>query len=282
MNLIVFIALFLFFYKFAPKCVKEGDKFFKEYTPTGLTQLKKTTKVATSPFKGYFKAKGYLKDDFGMFNSIKGSPDLYMDKSGQKYLQGPFTGDNVYFASPSTVIMADIEHMGMTEWYGPYGCYEAYMVRSTKTDQLEPMGNYFRYIPQHCPICGEFINYRPNATDILNGSGPVETSVLSDSHARYCPSCNEILHHNTETYYPFFIDTLNHKLITSQNKRAFTKYMEEVSDMRSIRKWIKEADDQNRLDWVHFDETLLTKEQLSEYTKNEHVVDMWHRLKVCK
>lgn len=281
MNLILFILIFLFFYKFMPICIKEGDKFFKETTPTGLTQLSKATKVITKPLKGYFKAKGYIKDDFDMFNSIKGSPELYVDKQGHRLLQGPFKGDNMYFASPSTVIYADIEHMGSHHWYGPNGCYEAYMARSTKTDKIEPVGNYFRYIPQHCPMCGEDINYRPKQ-DVINGGAPVETAVLSDSHDRYCPRCNEILLRNTETYYPFFIDTLNHKIITSHNKKLFTKYMEDVSDVRFIRKWVKEVEERGEMDWANFNESLLTKEQLSEYTKNQHVVDMWHRLKVLK
>lgn len=282
MNIILFILIFLFFYKFMPMCIKEGDKYFKEVTPTGLTQLNKATKVPTGQLKGYFKAKGYIKDDFDMFARIQGSPDLYVDKEGHRLLQGPFIGDNLFFTSKSTVIYADIEHMGSHQWYTQDGCYEAYMSRNLRTDKIEPVGNYFRYVPHHCAFCGEsLLPYKPKK-DVINGGGPVETAVLSDSHERYCPRCNEILMRNTETYYPFFIDTLNHRIITSKEKKAFTKYMEDVSDARFIRKWVKESEDRGDRELFTFNDSLLTKEQLSEYTKNEHVVDMWHRLKVLK
>jgi hypothetical protein len=171
--------------------------------------------------------------------------------------------------------------MGQELWNGPYGHYEA-MTSMNKQNKKVPIGNYFLYIPEKCPICGEPIEYEPTHYPLGGKNDKIYTAALLDSHTRYCKKCNDIMLENTETYYPFYIDTLNKKIITYKDKKQFESYMKDCINMQFIQHWIEETESRNEFDWVVFDESLLRKRELSEYTKNQEIALMWQRLKVCK
>lgn len=275
MKFLTFIVLYLIIFKFMPKCVKEGDKFLKTVKPY---EPKKVIKIPVAPARGLYKKEGLHKDCFDMFDRIKGSPDMYVDSDGKVYAQGVIQGDNPYFITKPSVLYADIEHMGEFEWFDKYGHYDA-MVSKNREGKMEPVGNYFLYFPERCPICGKPIVKKE--IDYPYG-GTIYTASLLDSHERYCRECNDKMLEHLDSYYPFFIDTLNKKLITQKDRRQFEDYMCDVINMSKVRGWIQDAETRGDIDWVDFDETLLTKQNLNEYTKNEDVALMWHRLKVCK
>lgn len=151
-------------------------------------------------------------------------------------------------------------------WRDEYGSYR--VVHEEKSGFYSMQ--YITYTPDVCPICGEKIWYNAPIHPLTNN--PVNTSMSLDSESRYCKKCREQLNKvDTEAYYPFFIDSVGHKLITSSDDK-FEEYMNMCN---AIPFADTEKDRVGYNEISSFYDEALRNSTLTEYTKNIGVAHNW-------
>lgn len=214
-------------------------------------------------------------DSFNLINRMYGSVEFYTDKDGVVYANGTFEPNRYnynYVGGVSDVLLADIEHMGQMQFDDDYGTYTA--IQYMENGEQKPLANYFYYTPKRCTICGSPID-RELPKDNTYGE-QISTGVCLDSHERYCKHCLSVLNNYTNTFYPFYIDTIEKKLYTVKDKEDFAEYMDKVSDIKNLDEL---AQDVTILHSIY--PSLALRQNLDEYTKNIEMCDMWQVTKVC-
>lgn len=209
-----------------------------------------------------------------------GKLDYYVNKEGEIFFEGVFLPNKYdfnYFCSHSSVLSASIEHMGETMYEDDNGYYTAITTINTYGKHV-PLSNYFYYTPTKCQICGSDIPRMIRPLDYKSGSD-IYTGDLSDSFERYCPHCLARLRNNTETFYPFYIDTLNKKLITTKDCKKFRDYMDIVYDVKHNQAGIHGVNVSDEFESTPYYSDICRFNVLDEYKKNEHIVDMWQTIK---
>lgn len=222
------------------------------------------------------------KDAFGHIGSVSidGDYSYYEDPKGNTYINGTFQDKGMnYLESPATVFTASLEHMGETDFKtDDNGIYIAIMYRD-KNNNMVNAGQLFTYYAERCAHCGKLL---PPAEDRRINDGllgfKVNTSALADSRERYCDDCLKVFDRKTETYYPFAIDTLHKKVITSKNKKEWKKYMA-YSLLHSKKASLIGA---TREVVLVDDAEMVASKQKLEVTKNSEMSAMWERVKVCQ
>lgn len=240
----------------------------------------------TNPNHKYVNGKKVVKinallgtiksDSFKIINRMYGGLEYYTDSNGFIYANGTFEPNRYnynYIGSCSDVLIADIDHMGQLQYTDENGVYTA--VQYIENGKPQPLANYFYYTPVRCAICGQPID-REKPKEVTQGE-PIRTGVCLDSHERYCDHCLARLNGYTETFYPFYIDTIEKKIYTVKDKNDFAEYMDIVSDIKQIDEL---SQDDTILHSIY--DYLATRQCLDEYTKNTEMCDMWHVVKVCK
>ena len=216
-------------------------------------------------------------DSFGLIDRMCGSIDYYIDKDSKIVADGIILPNKYgynYLTGHSSVISANVEHIGETKYENENGYYTAFITKN-QAGETKPLANYFYYTPTKCQICGNDIPRVIRRLSKDDGS-EIYTGDLADSVERYCPHCLARLKSNTETFYPFFIDTLYKKLITIKNRKSFDRYMSKVRDVKYADMFVTENFTPS------FSHDLARYELQDEYTKNIDVCDIWEVVKVCK
>lgn len=186
--------------------------------------------------------------------------------------------DDISFcADPSDIIGKTDTHVGELQWEDENGVYEAIKCTTNNGKDVVMYHNFYLYHPKKCQICGAVIDYKHPIHP--NTHNKVYTGAAPDSESRFCNNCRERFTHNTEAYYPFFIDTINQKIITYQDKEEFTEYMKTCS-LLNIKDEELERLGYNEISKAY--DVLLRCSTQIEYTKNQHVANNWLRFQVFK
>ena len=243
MKYILFAIVLFFLFKHLKRISDLGEVYIKSQTQTQCEDVK--------PKKHPKYKKGLL-----VYN-----PDRFTRSE-----------DNIAFcADPSDIIGKTDTHVGELQWEDENGVYEA--VKCTNNlKEVVMYHNFYTYHPKRCQVCGAIIDYEPPIHP--NTRNKVDTGAAPDSESRFCSKCRERFTHNTEAYYPFFIDTVNQKIITYEDKEEFTEYMKTCSLLN-----IKD-EELKRLGYGEISkayDVLLRCSTQIEYIKNQHVADNWLR-----
>lgn len=229
-------------------------KYLKQFSDLGESYIKSQNHCEN------INTKEYLKYEKGL---LVHNPDRFARSED----------DIAFCADPSDIIGKTDTHVGELQWEDENGVYEA--VKCTENGEVKMYRNFYTYHPKRCQVCGAIIDYEPPIHP--NTRNKVDTGAAPDSESRFCSKCRERFTHNTETYYPFFIDTVNQKIITYEDKEEFTEYMKTCSLLN-----IKD-EELKRLGYGEISkayDVLLRCSTQIEYTKNQHVADNWLRFQV--